>query len=263
MVCLLVACSSPPVTETTNVATSAIGTTTSSAVARTTTETILGTATSATTTTEPAEVEVVGNGSMFQINDETARAPAQVSSGFVDVIFVNIGQDPHAVFVTENSILYGVFLGSGLLSQAVVEFVSELTYVFEELLTFSRPPDVEFTAPTADSETAAPTPDVTVGLAEFAFSMPDTVASGPHWWQLTNNGEQLHDVGIFLLEDQTLEGLLAEIDVIDPRLQKTVVPTWAVAPGQTIWINPELSAGNYALVCRVPDDNNRQRHFWG
>jgi hypothetical protein len=260
MVCLLVACSSPPAAETTNVPTSVVGSTTSTSVVIATTQATLETVTS-TTTTESAVVEVMGDGPVFEIDDETARAPAQVPSGFVEVTFVNTGEDPHAVFVTENSIFYGVFLAPGSQSQAVVEFVPEVTYSFEELLTFTGPPDVEFTASGAASEGAAPTPEVTVELAEYAFTISDQVAAGPHWWQVTNTGEQLHDVGIFQLQDQTLEDLLSEIDLIDPRLQETVVPTWAVAPGQTISINPDLAAGNYALVCRVPDDNNRQRHF--
>jgi uncharacterized cupredoxin-like copper-binding protein len=199
---------------------------------------------------------------LFEIDDDEASAPAEVPSGFVSVTVFNGGQDPHAVFVTDDSIRFGVFLAPGSHSQAVVDFAQETTYVLEELLTPAAPPDVEFTSDGEASETPAPSPGVTVGMAEFAYSMPDGVASGRHWWQLTNNGEQLHDAAIFRLENSSLEELLTGAALMDPRLQPTAVPTWAVAPGQTIWVDVELSAGSYAVLCRVPDDaGQRVRHF--
>ncbi|HEY7583110.1 MAG TPA: hypothetical protein VIB78_05770 [Acidimicrobiia bacterium] len=263
LVCLLVACSSPSGTDTTTETTSNAVTTASAAAAPSTTDTAPTTVISVVgTTVETTAVapEVPDGGVLFEIDDEEASAPGQVPWGLVNVTMFNGGGDPHAVFVTEDTILWGVFLAPGSHSQGVVEFSQDGTYFFEELLTFTGPPDVEFAAGGAASEAAAPSPGVTVGLAEFAFSMPETVASGPQWWQLTNNGEQLHDVAIFELEG-TLEQLLSRAALLDPRSQPTAVPTWAVGPGQTLWVDVDLSAGSYAVLCRVPDDASRARHF--
>jgi hypothetical protein len=251
---LLLACTATPVADTTSETSHVPARSTSATTSLTTT------AVSATQTTV-AVTGALPEGLLFEIEGDIAIAPGEVPSGLVEVAFLNRGESSHGVFVTDTVLRFGVFLTPGAQASGVVEFDPGTSYVFEALLPpFSGGEDA-FIASEAASDMPAPNADVTVGLAEFAFSMPDRLEAGSQSWQLTNNGEQTHDVGIFSLEGTTLEQVLDEIDLMDPWEQPTVVPTWAVGSGETVWANLELAAGEYGIVCRVPDDASSREHF--
>jgi plastocyanin len=250
----LVACSSPPASETTAV----VATTTD----LTSVPTSIATPTSVSTTeTTVAVTEVALEGFVFEIEGDIARAPTSVTSGLAEVTFINRGESSHGAFTSDGSIRHGIFLAPGQLADGIVEFDFGSEYTFEALLPPFSGGEDSFSVSDQVSDTAAPVSDVVVGLAEFAFSMPDRVPSDSHWWILTNNGEQNHDIGIYSLEGRTLGQLIEEIDFVDPWEHQTAVPTWVVGPQETVFANIELAAGTYGLVCRVPDDASSRRHY--
>lgn len=88
--------------------------------------------------------------------------------------------------------------------------------------------------------------------------MPDEIKAGPMWWQLTNKGTQPHDLSIHKLGDGlTLEDLEAQLEAAeaDPQAPppEGAAPLAAVGVGQTMWIQYDLPAGDYVVLCQVPD----------
>jgi hypothetical protein len=226
----------------------------------------------APTAAGPSATDGGGAAVLVEIDEDGIRAPSEVPSGNVEVTFSNSGDEPHDIFVREFdleagvNIVHGVFLAPGAQSQAVVHFVADATYSVGEIFGFGADaPSAQIAATGPASEDPEPETGVAVGMAEFEFSMPDTVDAGATWWELTNTGDQIHDLGIYPLADTTLDDLLADLAAVDENGQAppeiTAIPAWAVAPGETVWVRHELAAGLYAVVCRVPDDATSQDHW--
>ena len=47
-----------------------------------------------------------------------------------------------------------------------------------------------------EAEAAPPTAAVTVEMKEHAFIMPTETKAGAQWWQFTNTGQNVHQMGI-------------------------------------------------------------------
>jgi hypothetical protein len=195
----------------------------------------------------------------FEIDDEGVSAPTEVPSGLVAVTFANTSDEPHALLVSAGDILHGAFLAPGAETHGIVSYVAGSTYTVQDQFGPSSN-RAQFTA--ADHAGAAAEPDVeiSVGMEEFAYSMPDTASPGQQWWELTNSGEQLHDLGIYSLADATRDEVLADLEAVDAVTQSppevTEIPVWVVGSGQTIWVQVDLAAGPYLVVCRVPDTSS-------
>ncbi len=99
---------------------------------------------------------------------------------------------------------------------------------------------------------------VIVTAQDFSFTAPDSVPSGLEMFHLVNRGPSIHHLQIVeLLDGKTVADLMAAMKNPGPP------PAWvrwvggpnAVAPTGTdtsvAWVT--LGAGNYALMCLVPD----------
>ncbi len=97
---------------------------------------------------------------------------------------------------------------------------------------------------------------VTIVASEFHFMAPASVPAGRTTFRLVNHGQQVHHVTLIRLnEGKTVADLEAAFKQPGPP------PAWAVLVGGPNAANPggqqedvvELQAGNYAIVCFVPD----------
>ena len=95
----------------------------------------------------------------------------------------------------------------------------------------------------APAEAASVEADTTVGLENFAFDVPDDF-TGQGTVEVTNNGDQAHELTILHAEDQTGAGGLATI-----------------GPGQTGYVPLDLVPGDYTFVCFVTDPESGQIHL--
>jgi len=96
---------------------------------------------------------------------------------------------------------------------------------------------------------------VDIVATDYAFEMPDTVASGVVLMNLVNHGKELHHVTIAKLEgDKTIESFEAAMKKPGPP------PPWLkfvggpnpAAPGQTISGATVLTPGRYLAICFIP-----------
>lgn len=110
------------------------------------------------------------------------------------------------------------------------------------------------------SGAAEPEADVSAQLADFAFILPDEIAAGPQTWMIENTGGQWHEMAIVKLgEDMTVDDLLAMMQSEDamsgPPPFEWVAGLWPMGAGQRAWVNWDLPAGEYTVICFVPDIN--------
>lgn len=109
--------------------------------------------------------------------------------------------------------------------------------------------------------TTEPAADVTVDMADFAYTMPDEIQAGPQLWEYTNNGGQWHMMFVVsLAEGAGAEDVMAFLG--DPALAPAGPPPFEFAPdagiapigaGERVWLETSLAPGEYLVGCPIPD----------
>jgi hypothetical protein len=111
-------------------------------------------------------------------------------------------------------------------------------------------------APAADAPPAAAAPEIlTVTASDYKFDAPDQIPAGLVTVQLVNRGPSPHHVQLLRLgEGKTAADFQAAV-------QKGQLPTWAMPAGGpnppevggTSEVRMPLEAGEYVMVCFIPD----------
>lgn len=113
-----------------------------------------------------------------------------------------------------------------------------------------------FTAGEA-SQAAAPQAAVTAQLADFSFTLPDSIKTGPQLWHIQNNGKQWHEMAIVKLNegvtvDTLMEMMQSEQTAGPPPFEQ--IAMWAPnGAGEQAWVTFDLPAGEYTVLCFLPD----------
>jgi len=120
--------------------------------------------------------------------------------------------------------------------------------------------------PSVAHATATAGPNVVNVVAkEFKFEMADTLPAGPTLFHLTNDGNQLHHVTLVKLEHGKT---LADFTSLPPGPP----PAWAVFVGGPNAPLPkggqdedvvDLSPGNYAVICVIPNSDGKPHMMKG
>lgn len=235
----------------------------------------------AASTAEAGVQEVVATGLVVTHSDTAIALPEVVPAGIRLVTIQNNGDDWHAsIFrrlnagVTmeqftaafqENPFgslplttqLGGPDLGPGQSAQVALD-LSPGQYVVVD--NWVEPPRfVSFTA--VDQGVAGDTPPqaaVAVEMREHEFIMPETIKAGRQWWQFSNTGAAVHQVGVIRLVDgKTLDDITAWLESEEGPLPWEDVAFWNVmSPGQLSWGELDLPAGNFLVLDFLPDFNN-------
>jgi len=118
----------------------------------------------------------------------------------------------------------------------------------------------------ADSTAAAPVaaavaaPNVVnITATDYKFDAPDSIPAGLTTFRMTDNGKELHHVTLIKLDSgKTVADLQTGMKAMKPG---TPPPGWvimsggpnAVTPGSTSELTLAVDAGNYVMVCFIPD----------
>ena len=112
-----------------------------------------------------------------------------------------------------------------------------------------------------------PSGDITYLATEFAFEGPDTIGAGETTFTLQNQGEQPHMIiMVELLQGKTIDDVHTYIKEHGiqgkpPKWAKEVKVEAFAKPGKTDTAKPvDLTAGTYALLCFVPDKEEKKTH---
>lgn len=106
---------------------------------------------------------------------------------------------------------------------------------------------------------------VNVVAREYQFEMPDTLPAGPTLFHLTDDGSQLHHMTIVKFERGKT---LADFSALPPGPP----PAWVVFMGGPNTPTPkggqdddvvDLSPGNYAVICVIPDAEGKPHMMKG
>lgn len=120
-------------------------------------------------------------------------------------------------------------------------------------------------AETAVPETPAAAQQVTITATEFNFAAPDTIAPGMTVFTLVNSGAQEHHAILARIDDgKTMADVEAEVST-----EGGETPEWltfygaasSIGPGKSTGAAVNLPAGNYVLLCFVPDTADGAPHL--
>lgn len=110
-----------------------------------------------------------------------------------------------------------------------------------------------------------PTPTTTLTLADYKFNFSTPLKSGENVIRVENAADQPHEVVLFkLAPGKTLKDFQAWLPVSDKDPNVPGSPAGGVvglAKGQHAFFTATLDAGDYVLVCFLPDSKDGKPHF--
>jgi hypothetical protein len=218
----------------------------------------------------------------IRISAEGITAPQDIAEGAVHIIFENTTDAPVAPSIArlnegvtaddlgaayaKEDPMASLPLASDLGGTMVMPgTTAEVTFVFtpgnyilhnifggDELLPFT----------VADGEgegAAAPEADLEIGLVDFAFIAPISIAAGSHVLHLDDNGNQFHMMLVFRIDDSMTvhelnQHLLEESDSDElPKGVEQVAIWFPMSAGEQAWLTLDLEPGTYLIICPLPD----------
>jgi hypothetical protein len=117
--------------------------------------------------------------------------------------------------------------------------------------------------PAKGANAPKPKADITATLADYNFQLSSPIRPGRHTIRVHNVGAQHHEIqvvqlvpgaslGDFMKWMQTMEG---------PPLGKALGGVAGLEPGMSQYFSADFVAGNYALICFLPDAKDGKPHF--
>lgn len=116
----------------------------------------------------------------------------------------------------------------------------------------------------AKTSATMPPSDLTLTLNDYEFNFSKPLTPGKHAVQIVNKASQMHEAVMFRLEPgKTGEDIAqwVESGMQGPPPAAPVAGISTMAPGKDNTLMLDLSAGNYALICFVPDAKDGKPHF--
>jgi hypothetical protein len=116
----------------------------------------------------------------------------------------------------------------------------------------------------AEAQAATPPPaDVTMQLVDYSFNITPALTAGRHIIKIENGAQQGHEVFIAKLDSgKTLADVQKWIDKMQgPPPVHPMGGAAFIAPGSHVFMPADLPAGNYLLICFVPDVKDGKPHF--
>lgn len=108
-----------------------------------------------------------------------------------------------------------------------------------------------------------PTADVTMQLVDYTFNITPALTAGKHVIRIENGAQQGHEVFIAKLDSgKTLADVQKWMDKMQGAPPAHAMGGVAfIAPGSYVLMPVDLPAGNYFLICFVPDAKDGKPHF--
>jgi uncharacterized cupredoxin-like copper-binding protein len=110
---------------------------------------------------------------------------------------------------------------------------------------------------------AEPTPDATVILSDYSFTLSKPLTAGTHTIKIENTGAQPHEIEIVRLDSgKTVDDVLKWAATYKGAPPATPVGGMSgIAPGRHGFFTVDLPAGEYGLICFYPDMKDGKPHF--
>jgi hypothetical protein len=107
-----------------------------------------------------------------------------------------------------------------------------------------------------------PTPDVTLTLSDYAFTLSKPLAAGKQMIKVENTAAQPHEVVLVQLQPgKTIEDLGKWVfDMKGPPPGKPIGGIPGFVPGKTAYFEADLAPGDYGMICFIPDAKDQKPH---
>lgn len=121
---------------------------------------------------------------------------------------------------------------------------------------------VTVTAAPAGPAAAAPTPDVTISLSDYAFDLSTPLTAGKHVFEVRNTASQAHEVEIVrLAPGKTVEQFMNWMKKPAGPPPGSAIGGMTPFTGTPTYFTADITPGTYALICFVPDAKDGKPHF--
>jgi len=157
------------------------------------------------------------------------------------------------------SLAGGVNAPAGQTNEVTLE-LEEGTYVVIAFPQSDEPPLLaNFPVSGSNAPPASPpSADVTVDMADFNFTMPDTVSAGSGVWEIQNSGGQWHEMQIIkpeegFTQEQFFQMMMSDQQPSGPPPFEEIAFFGPSSQGKTGWITVDLQPGTYWAICFLPD----------
>ena len=109
--------------------------------------------------------------------------------------------------------------------------------------------------PATGAAVPEPMGDLVVNLVDFAFAPSGPFTAGHHVFKVVNGGTQPHEFEVVRLgEGKTMDDLARWGQTFEGDLPGSSLGGAApMAPGQVVYVPMDLTPGNYAILCFIPD----------
>ncbi len=117
---------------------------------------------------------------------------------------------------------------------------------------------------TPSTATAAdPTADVTLQLVNYSFNLSTPLTAGHHTIRIENAADQPHEMFLVqLLPGKTMDDLQKFAQTYEgPPPVNAMGGVAAISPGMHAFMNVDLTPGDYAMLCFVPDAKDGKPHL--
>jgi len=112
-------------------------------------------------------------------------------------------------------------------------------------------------------DAAAPTADIVMKLSDYTFTPSTPLTAGKHTIRIENAGPQSHELFLVRLapgkKASDLPAWVAKMEGPPPAIPLGGVP--AMSPNMVSYITVDLTPGDYALMCFIPDAKDGKPHF--
>jgi len=226
------------------------------------------------------------------VTDYAFTAPDTVSAGLTSMMMVNQGKEPHqAVVFRTDSVKTQAEIQTALMSPAIPSWINVPggpngampgdsantmatlapgNYWLVCFLTgadgkphFMKGMLKSFVVKPAGAAMAMPAGDVTITTKDYAFEVSPAITAGTHTIRMANAGPQLHEIGVFKLAPGATMATVQAWMKGGMKGMPPMMPVGGIAGltmGQTANFTATFSAGDYLLLCFVPDTKDGKAH---
>jgi uncharacterized cupredoxin-like copper-binding protein len=101
--------------------------------------------------------------------------------------------------------------------------------------------------------------EIPVSAADYSFSgMPATLTAGGHAFDLTNIGQEVHEMVMVRVNDGVTESAQELLDDDDMASKVTSITKGVAFPGESNTAFANLEAGRYLILCTIPIGTNAE-----
>jgi hypothetical protein len=119
------------------------------------------------------------------------------------------------------------------------------------------------TAAPAGQSAVLPTPDVTVTLSDYAYNLSTPLTAGKHTIEVKNTAAQPHELELVrLAPGKTANDLIGWMGkMAGPPPGSAIGGVGMMVANTPNYFTTDLTPGNYAFICFVPDAKDGKPHF--